>query len=94
MSRQPKIEDSLPKNPPYTKFVNWQSEMLSSPKGEKLWEYWQKQLSGELPILNLPTDRPRSPVQSFRGETHIFRLDEELIQGLPEVARATELFIS
>lgn len=88
------IEYSLPTNLPYIKFVHWQSEMLSSPKGEKLWEYWQKPLSGELPILNLPTDRPRSPVQSFRGETHIFRLNEQLIQGLGEVARATELFIS
>lgn len=83
------IEDSLPKNTPYTQFVHWQSEMLSSPKGEKLWKYWQKQLSGELPIVNLPTDRPRPPVQSYRGETHIFRLDEQLIQGLKEVARAT-----
>jgi len=83
------IEDSLPKNTPYTQFVHWQSEMLSGPKGEKLWEYWQKQLSGELPIVNLPTDRPRPPVQSYRGETHIFRLNEELIRGLGEVARAT-----
>ena len=30
------IEYSLPTNLPYTKFVHWQSEMLSSPKGEKL----------------------------------------------------------
>jgi non-ribosomal peptide synthetase component F len=28
-------------------------------------------------------------MQSFRGETHIFRLDEQLIQGLKKVARAT-----
>jgi len=83
------IENSLPKNTPYTQFVHWQSEMLSSPKGEKLWKYWQKQLSGELPIVNLPTDRPRPPMQSFRGETHIFRLNEELIRGLGDVARAT-----
>jgi len=71
------IEDSLPKNLPYTDFVHWQSQMLSSPKGEKLWEYWQNQLSGELPVLNLPTDRPRPPVQSYRGKTHIFQLDEK-----------------
>ncbi len=83
------IEDSLLKNLPYTDFVRWQSEMLSSPKAEKHWEYWQKQLAGDLPILNLPTDRPRPPIQSFRGKTHIFQLDEKLIKGLPEVARAT-----
>jgi len=83
------IEDSLLKNLPYTDFVRWQSEMLSSPKAEKHWEYWQKQLAGDLPILNLPTDRPRPPIQSFRGKTHIFQLDEKLIKGVGEVARAT-----
>ncbi|MEG4809778.1 amino acid adenylation domain-containing protein [Microcoleus sp. F8-D3] len=83
------IEDSLPKNLPYTEFVHWQSEMLSSPKAEKSWEYWQKQLSGELPILNLPTDLPRPPVQTYRGNTHIYQLDEKLIQGLREVACST-----
>jgi hypothetical protein len=66
------IEYWLPTNLPYTKFVHWQSEMLSDPKGEKLWEYWQKKLSGELPILNLPTDRLRPPMQNYRGKTHIF----------------------
>jgi len=83
------IEDSLPKNLPYTDFVHWQSQMLSGSKGEKLWQYWQNQLSGELPVLNLPTDRPRPPVQSYRGETHISQLDEKLIQGLREVASST-----
>ena len=79
-------EDSLPKNKAYPEFVRWQSEMLSSSRGEELWEYWQKQLAGELPILNLPTDRLRPPVQTYRGATHIFKLDEQLIQGLRELA--------
>jgi len=83
------IEDFLPKNLPYTDFVRWQSEMLSGSKGKKLWQYWQNQLSGELPVLNLPTDRPRPPVQSYRGETHISQLDEKLIQGLRKVASST-----
>ncbi|MCT7964314.1 amino acid adenylation domain-containing protein [Laspinema sp. D1] len=87
-SHQP-IEDYLPKNLPYTNFVNWQSEILSSPKAEKHWEYWQKQLSGDLPILNLPTDHPRPPIQSFRGGTHVFQLDEKLLKGLKEVTRTT-----
>jgi len=83
------IKDSLPKNKPYTDFVHWQSEMLSGSRGEKLWEYWQKQLGGELPVLNLPVDRPRPPVQTYRGETHIFKLDSQLIQGLRELALAS-----
>ncbi|MEG3905890.1 amino acid adenylation domain-containing protein [Microcoleus sp. B4-C5] len=84
------VEDSLPKNRPYANFVRWQSEMLSGSKAEKHWEYWQKQLSGDLPILNLPTDRPRQPIQTYRGETHLFELNEQLIQGLREIAKSTE----
>lgn len=84
------VEDFLPKSLPYTDFVRWQSEMLSGSKAEKHWEYWQKQLSGELPILNLPTDRPHKPMQTYRGETHIFALDKQLIQGLREIAKSTE----
>ncbi|HBE35400.1 MAG TPA: non-ribosomal peptide synthetase, partial [Cyanobacteria bacterium UBA11368] len=78
--------DSLPKNKVYPEFVRWQSEMLSGSRGEELWEYWQKQLAGELPILNLPTDRSRPTVQTYRGATHILKLDEQLIQGLRELA--------
>ncbi|MEG4345120.1 amino acid adenylation domain-containing protein [Microcoleus sp. A003_D6] len=84
------IEDSLPKNLLYTDFVHWQSEMLSGPKAEKHWEYWQQQLAGDLPIVNLPTDRPRPSIQSFRGETHIFALEEQLIKGLGKLAKSTE----
>ncbi|MBV9389198.1 MAG: hypothetical protein JOZ78_22490, partial [Chroococcidiopsidaceae cyanobacterium CP_BM_ER_R8_30] len=50
----------------YKDFVRWQTEMLASEEGERLWTYWQKQLAGELPVLNLPTDRPRPPVQTYR----------------------------
>src|SRR5690606_23546711 len=28
----------------------------------KAWTYWQRQLTGELPLLSLPTDRPRPVV--------------------------------
>ncbi len=75
-----------PPNITYTEFGRWQSEILSSSRGEQLREYWQKQLAGELPILNLPADKPRSSIQSDRTETHLFKLDEKLIARLQEVA--------
>lgn len=85
--RHQQIENILPENLPYIDFVNWQSKMLSTPKAEKYWEYWKKELSGELPILNLPTDRPRPPIQNFSGGTKIFQLDEKLIKRLRELTR-------
>src|SRR6185369_1490224 len=41
----------------YTDYLRWQDEMLTGPEGERLWAYWKKELSGELPLLNLPTAR-------------------------------------
>jgi amino acid adenylation domain-containing protein/non-ribosomal peptide synthase protein (TIGR01720 family) len=84
-----KTPDSSIENKSYLGFVHWQSEMLSSARGEKLWQYWQKQLAGELPILNLLTDKPRPTVQTYQGSSHISQLDEQLIKKLKNLALAS-----
>src|SRR5207302_5447895 len=59
-------------------------------QGEVLEEqlsYWREQLGGELPVLELPTDRPRPPVQSYRGAQHSFVLSRELSGRVREVSR-------
>jgi amino acid adenylation domain-containing protein len=82
-------QEDYAENLSYIEFVRWQSELLSSSRGEELREYWQKQLAGELSILNLPTDKSRPPVQTYQGETHILKLDEQLIQKLRNLAIAS-----
>ncbi len=72
----------------YTDFIRWQTEMLASPEGERLWAYWKKQLAGPLPVLNLPTDRPRPPIQTFRGAQHDFTPNDELARRLKALAKA------
>ncbi|HEV2860059.1 MAG TPA: amino acid adenylation domain-containing protein [Pyrinomonadaceae bacterium] len=72
----------------YEDFVRWQAEMLRGPRGGELWDYWRGQLSGELPALNLPTDRPRPSVQTYRGSTQSFTLDGALTRRLKALARA------
>jgi amino acid adenylation domain-containing protein len=72
----------------YTDYVRWQTEMLASPEGERLWAYWKKQLAGQLPVLNLPTDRPRPPVLTYRGASHAFHLSDGLAEGLKALAKA------
>lgn len=62
----------------YSDFVRWQSAMLASAEGERLWEYWRAQLDGPLPELNLPTDRPRPTVQTQNGASRYLHLDEAL----------------
>ena len=78
----------------YQNYIQWQTDMLAGPEGEKLWQYWQKKLAGEIPVLQLATDRPRPPVQTFHGATIGFSIDETLTRQLRELARieGTTLF--
>jgi amino acid adenylation domain-containing protein len=88
-AQQQGITATLP-NPvsSYKDYVCWQNQMLASPEGERLWAYWQRQLSGELPVLNLPTDRPRPPVQTYKGASHSFKLTAELTERLRRLSQA------
>jgi amino acid adenylation domain-containing protein/non-ribosomal peptide synthase protein (TIGR01720 family) len=78
----------------YTDFVRWQHELTASERGESHWDFWQRQLTPPLPALNLPTDRPRPPVQTYRGATQTLRLDNDLSRRLEKLAQAegTTLF--
>jgi len=71
----------------YTDYVRWQREALTSPAGESSWAYWEKQLEGPLPFLDLPVARPRPPVQTSRGAQLPFQLGGELMQRLKSLAR-------
>ena len=75
----------------YDDHVRQQFEMLASTKGERLWAHWQEQLKGGLPILSLPTDKPRPPVQTFKGASYPFRLNTESTRMLNAFSRARGL---
>jgi amino acid adenylation domain-containing protein len=53
----------------YADFAAWQRQVLSGPALDKLLAYWKQQLVGLPPLLELPADRPRPAVQTFRGAT-------------------------
>lgn len=61
------LEVTLPPATPFHAVVDWQEELLRGPEGERLRRHWSAVLAGDLPILELPTDHPRPPVQSHRG---------------------------
>ncbi len=70
----------------YGDFIAWQEAMLSSAAGQAHWAYWKEQLSGPLPTLDLPADRPRPPLQRYQGEAHSFRLEEGFVRKLSALA--------
>jgi natural product biosynthesis luciferase-like monooxygenase protein len=74
----------------YADYVHWQTEMLASPRAEQLWNYWRGQLAGAPLEINLPTDRPRPPVQSYNGASLTFRLGEQITGKLKSLAKEQE----
>jgi len=72
----------------YADFVAREKALIEGPEGERQWNYWRERLSGELPILDLPTDRPRPRVQTFDGLSKALRLGGELPERLREHAQA------
>ena len=71
----------------YEDYVRWQAETLDGVEGERQWQYWRKQLAGELPVLNLPLDRPRPSMQTYLGSWVPFRLKKEMTGQLRNFAR-------
>ena len=70
----------------YTDYVQWQYEILNDAQGEKLWSYWQDQMAGPLPLLDLPIDRPRPLVQSHVGRSQTLHLSADLTQSLKKLS--------
>ena len=72
----------------YADYAREQRERLSGPALERLLGWWRDRVAGAPTLLELPTDRPRPPEQSFRGGTHAFGVDEQTGRGVRTLARA------
>ena len=70
----------------YGRFVQWQSRMVNSAKGEEDWLYWEGKLRGDLPLLDLPEDRPRPVSQTHRGASESFALSREATAALKRLS--------
>ncbi|HYG61663.1 MAG TPA: amino acid adenylation domain-containing protein, partial [Thermoanaerobaculia bacterium] len=78
----------LPEPPlQYADFAVWQNTWLSGEVLEGEIDYWRRQLAGLPPLLEFPTDRPRPPVQSYRGAIRPVRLPSELTRQVQALGR-------
>lgn len=66
----------------YADFARWQRDWLQGEVLNEQLAYWKKQLGDSVPVLQLPTDRPRPSVQSYRGATEMFTLPHQLTEDL------------
>jgi amino acid adenylation domain-containing protein len=70
----------------YADFAVWQRGLLTSQSFAATLAYWKARLDGAPPLQDLPGDRPRPAVQSYRGAAHGFHLPAPLCQDLKALA--------
>ncbi|HUQ33985.1 MAG TPA: condensation domain-containing protein, partial [Pyrinomonadaceae bacterium] len=80
----------------YADFAVWQKDRLRGEVLEEQLSYWKQQLAGAPASLELPTDRPRPPVQTFRGASQWLNLPHSLAESLKTISRqeGVTLFMS
>jgi amino acid adenylation domain-containing protein/FkbH-like protein len=66
----------------YADFAKWQRQWLQGEVLESQISYWKKLLVGAPPLVELPTDRPRPSMQTFRGAYHSITLSNSLLKSL------------
>ncbi|BAZ70866.1 amino acid adenylation domain protein (plasmid) [Fischerella sp. NIES-4106] len=75
----------------YADFAIWQRDKLQGELLETQLNYWKQQLGGDLPILRLPTDRPRPLVATFRGSKQYFTFSKTLTKALHQLSQEAEV---
>lgn len=71
----------------YADYAAWQRERLQGKILDTQVKYWRQKLGEELPVLQLPTDRPRSAVQTHHGARHGFDLPGGLSERMEDLSR-------
>lgn len=70
----------------YADFAVWQRQWLQGQVMDSQLNYWKQQLAGASPLLELPTDRVRPPIQTNCGGIKRFGLDDHLTQKLKSLS--------
>ncbi|KAF9304520.1 hypothetical protein BG003_001684, partial [Podila horticola] len=71
----------------YPDYAAWQRQWLSGDRLHAQREHWRTVLSGAPVLIDLPTDRPRPPLQSFKGDHAPVFLDTQLTNALRQLGQ-------
>ncbi|MFN8443073.1 MAG: condensation domain-containing protein [Caldilineaceae bacterium] len=75
----------------YADFAITQAQWNKSIGLQREIEFWQKQWPDLPALLDLPTDRPRPAIQTYKGAKSYFTIDEAIAQALVELSRQAEV---
>lgn len=71
----------------YADFAAWQNAWLAGEGYRSQRDYWLRRLQGAPAVLELDTDRPRPPLQSYAGATEVVRAGDALRRQLAVLGR-------
>jgi amino acid adenylation domain-containing protein len=71
----------------FADYAAWEEEWLRGETAERQLAYWRERLGGDLPVVDLPRDRPRPPVQTSQGGSVRRELSSTLSRQVEELSR-------
>ena len=74
----------------YKDYALQQKEWMRGTKFREQMEFWKQYLTGVPQVINLPTDRPRPPTQTFRGQIVSRYMPDGLLESLRKLSRLEE----
>jgi amino acid adenylation domain-containing protein len=83
------LASPLPELPlQYVDYAKWHRDYLESPAAQPHLEHWKQQLRAPLSSTDLPFDRPRPPVMSFRGKRVLVDLPAQVLSAAQKFCAA------
>ncbi|MFH0070851.1 amino acid adenylation domain-containing protein, partial [Peribacillus sp. NPDC056705] len=75
----------------YKEYANWLLELRETPRWKQQEEFWVEQLSGELPVVELPMDYPRPAKQQFYGNRKSFTVGSDMLESVQQAAEEQQV---
>ncbi|MBD2339092.1 amino acid adenylation domain-containing protein [Calothrix sp. FACHB-156] len=70
----------------YREYINWQIQQRQTQEMANHEQYWLQKFADTIPALNLPTDRTRTPIKSYRGSKQSLLIDSNLGIAIKKVS--------
>lgn len=70
----------------YKEYAHWQNNTINTDSYKSTRDYWHNKLSGNIPFIDLPLDKPRPKFKTYNGSSSQLVLNEELVQPLKKIA--------
>lgn len=78
---------SLPQTKQFQDYTVWQNQQSQTAEMQVQETYWLNQFANDIPVLNLPTDRPHPAMMSYRGNRQSLGLDGSLTKAIKQLSK-------